>query len=145
MFGVPKTAKSRRSVPLPPMTVETLREHRRRQKEERLARGPVWQEQGLVFPALDGRPWHPDSLTSMFHELCTHAGLKARFHNLRDTHATQLLRAGIHPKIVSERLGHSTIGITMDTYSHLLPGMQDEAVTRIEDALRAADGKRTCR
>ena len=137
-FGVPKTAKGRRSIALPPLAIQGLKEHRRRQKEQRLRLGPVWQEHGLVFPAPDGRPWHPDNLTTAFRDLCDRASIKIRFHDLRHTHATQLLRAGVHPKVVSERLGHSTIGITMDTYSHLLPGMQEEAAARIEASLRTA-------
>ncbi len=65
-------------------------------------------------------------------------GLKIRFHDLRHTHASQLLRAGISPKVVSERLGHSTVGITLDVYSHVLPGMQEEAASKVETALRKA-------
>jgi integrase len=64
--------------------------------------------------------------------------VKVRFHDLRHTHATQLLRQGVHPKIVSERLGHSTVGITLDVYSHVLPGMQEEAASRTDAALRTA-------
>jgi integrase len=138
VFAPPKTGKSRRLLALPPLVVETLREHRTRQLEERLRLGPVWEEHGLVFPGPDGRPWHPDTFTSAFRALCPRAGVKVRFHDLRHSHATQLLKAGVHPKIVSERLGHSTVGITLDIYSHLLPGMQEEAVGRLEAALRAA-------
>ena len=65
-------------------------------------------------------------------------GLKVRFHDLRHTHASQLLRAGISPKVVSERLGHSTIGITLDVYSHVLPGMQEEAAAKVKAPLRKA-------
>ncbi len=138
VFKTPKTAKSRRSVALPALAVEALREHRKQQSEERLRLGPVWQDHALVFPGLDGRPWHPDLFTSGFHDLTLRAGLRVRLHDLRHTHATQLLKAGIHPKVVSERLGHSTIGITLDIYSHVLPGMQEEAATRTDLALRAA-------
>lgn len=138
IFKTPKTGKSRRSVTLPPSAVEALREHRRRQTEERLRLGPVWQDHDLVFPGPDGRPWHPDTFTSSFRDLCARAGVQARLHDLRHTHATQLLKAGVHAKIVTERLGHSSIGITLDTYSHVLPGMQDEAAARTEAALQAA-------
>jgi len=61
-----------------------------------------------------------------------------RFHDLRHTHATQLLQAGVHPKVVQERLGHASIGITLDTYSHVMPGMQEEAAKKIDAGLRAA-------
>jgi integrase len=61
-----------------------------------------------------------------------------RFHDLRHSHATHLLRAGVHPKVVSERLGHSSVGITLDTYSHVLPGMQQDAVRVVDDALTVA-------
>jgi integrase len=64
--------------------------------------------------------------------------LDIRFHDLRHTHATQLLKAGVHPKVVSERLGHASIGITLDTYSHVMPGMQEEAAEKIDAGLRAA-------
>ena len=64
-------------------------------------------------------------------------GLEIRFHDLRHTHATQLLKAGVHPKVVSERLGHASIGITLDTYSHVMPGMQEEQ-EEIDAGLRAA-------
>ena len=64
--------------------------------------------------------------------------IAVRFHDLRHTHATQLLKAGVHPKVVSERLGHASIGITLDTYSHVMPGMQEEAAERIDAGLRAA-------
>jgi len=138
VFAPPKTGKSRRLLALPPLVVEALREHRRRQLEDRLRLGPVWQEHGLVFPGPDGRPWHPATLSCSFRELCKRAGMEIRFHDLRHSHATQLLKAGVHPKIVNEWLGHSTVGITLDIYSHLLPGMQEEAVGRLEAALRAA-------
>jgi integrase len=67
---------------------------------------------------------------------------RVRFHDQRHTHATQLLNEGVHPKVVSERLGHSNIGITLDTYSHVLPGMQEEPAQRVDASLRAALGKR---
>ncbi len=64
--------------------------------------------------------------------------IAVRFHDLRHTHATQLLQAGVHPKVVQERLGHASIGITLDTYSHVMPGMQEEAAKKIDAGLRAA-------
>ena len=113
------------------------------QAERRLELGPVWQHNDLVCACEDGSPWHPGTMTSLFRDLARRAGLNITFHGLRHTHATHLLRAGIHVKVVSERLGHSTIGLTLDTYSHVLPGMQEEAAAKTDAAIRRAmDGLR---
>ncbi len=78
----------------------------------------------------------PDRFTAAFRRLQVKANIGGvRLHDLRHTHATQLLRQGIHPKVVSERLGHSTVGITLDTYSHVLPGMQEESAARLDALL----------
>lgn len=141
VFREPKTAKSRRTLALMHMTVDALKEHRKRQTEERLRLGPVFEDHGLVCAKEDGRPWHPESFTSAWRILCRDTGVTVRFHDLRHTHATQLLRGGIHPKVVSERLGHSTIALTLDTYSHVLPGMQEEAAAKLDAILqKALDG-----
>ncbi len=109
------------------------------QAEQKLSLGPAYQDHDLVFPEPDGRPWAPDRFTSAFAALVRRSGLTGlRLHDLRHTHATQLLSQGVHPKIVSERLGHSTVGITLDTYSHVLPGMQEDAAQKIDIALRGA-------
>ena len=126
-FKPPKTARGRRSIALPQIAVDALRKHRAEQNKERLLFGKDYQDNGLIFAMPDGSPWAPDKFTSSYVSFTRRVGLKVRFHDLRHSHATQLLRQGIHPKIVSERLGHSTIGITLDTYSHVLPGMQEEA------------------
>src|SRR5581483_11334946 len=87
----------------------------------------------------DGQPSTPNALTKAFAVLLANQDLpKVRFHDLRHRHATQLLRQNIHPKVVSERLGHSTINLTLDTYSHVLPGMQEEAAQRVDAVLRSA-------
>jgi integrase len=141
VFREPKTAKSRRTLALLPMTVDALKEHRKLQTKERLRLGPVFEDHGLVCARENGRPWHPESFTSAWRILCRDTGVTVRFHDLRHTHATQLLRGGIHPKVVSERLGHSTIGLTLDTYSHVLPGMQEEAAAKLDAILqKALDG-----
>ena len=86
----------------------------------------------------------PHSLTQAFTRFMAERGLKrVRFHDLRHSHATHLLAAGIHPKIASERLGHSKVGITLDLYSHVLPGMQAEAAAAVDGALQAAQQRRT--
>jgi integrase len=139
VFKPPKTQKGRRSVALPLMTVEVLRRHRVEQAEARLASGRVYQDHGLVIARANGEPIRPSTVTKAFEDLARNAGLQGtRFHDLRHTHATTLLRHGVHPKVVSERLGHSTVGITLDVYSHVLPGMQEEAARRVDAVLRTA-------
>lgn len=121
------------------MTVEALRSHRAAQEDERLALGPAWNEHGLICPRPGGVPWAPDVFSTAFAAFVRRSGMKRfRFHDLRHSHATHLLRAGVHPKVVSERLGHSSVGITLDTYSHVLPGMQKDAVKLIDVALALA-------
>lgn len=135
-FKQPKTQKGRRSLPLPRFAIEALRLHRKAQAAERLQLGGAYVDNGLVCPRPDGRPWAPCSFSAGFIAFARRAGFGAlRFHDLRHTHATQLLGLGVHPKIVSERLGHSTIGITLDTYSHVLPSMQQDAAEKIEGVL----------
>lgn len=138
-FKPPKTAKSRRKVSLPDVTVEALRAHRADQARERLQLGPDYQDNGLVFAWFDGNVWIPDRFTAAFRRLVNKAGIgHLRFHDLRHSHATQLLKEGVHPKVVSERLGHATIAITLDTYSHVLPGLQEDAASRVDAAFKAA-------
>lgn len=135
----PKTQKARRTVALPQLSVEALRYRKKEQAKERLLFGPDYNGHGLVLARADGSPWKPDSFTSSYRSLVRRLGLShIRFHDLRHTHATQLLRQGVHPKVVSERLGHSTVGITLDVYSHVLPGMQEDAAHRVDVALRTA-------
>jgi integrase len=135
----PKTHRGLRSIALPEMVVEALRSHRAKQAEERLALGPAYDDNDLVCPRPGGAPWPPDMFSTAFAAFVRRSRMKAfRFHDLRHTHATQLLKAGVHPKVVSERLGHSAIGITLDTYSHVLPGMQEDAARRIGEVLNSA-------
>ena len=139
VLKTPKSKKSIRTIALLPMAVEALQRHRLDQKKEKLLMGPAYQDEGLVFPQANGTLWKPDSFTKTFIRLAQRSGVgKLRFHDLRHSHATQLLRQGVHPKIVSERLGHSSVGITLDTYSHVLPGMQEDAANKLETALRSA-------
>jgi integrase len=139
VFGEPKTAKGRRTIALPSMAVEALREHRTAQLEARLAAGPLWEDLDLVFPNHSGRPLQRQNVQRMsFKPLLKRAGLpNIRFHDLRHSAATLLLTLGEHPKVVQERLGHATIAITMDIYSHVMPDMQRGAATKL-DALFAA-------
>ena len=126
-----------RTIAVPPVAVEALREHQAKQQELK-ALLDAYQDQDLVFAREDGRIWKPESFTEEYFRFTKKIGVEVRFHDLRHSHASQLLKAGVSPKVVSERLGHSTVGITLDVYSHLLPGMQEDAAQKIDSALRAA-------
>lgn len=131
-FSEPKTAKGRRSIALDRATVEALKAHRMRQQEDQLGAGSLWQNGGLVFSREDGSPIHPQRFTSWFRLLGRDAGLpRIRLHDLRHSYATAALSAGIPAKVVSERLGHASIAITLDTYSHVNPAMQEEAADTV--------------
>jgi integrase len=139
VFKQPKTRRSRRVVALPTLAIEALRKHRAAQARHRLQAGTAYADHDLICARFDGQPRNPGAVTRSFRKLIEALDLpRIRFHDLRHSHATQLLRQDIHPKVVSERLGHSTIGITLDTYSHVLPGMQEQAAKRIDSVLRAA-------
>ena len=131
-YGVPKTDQSRRAVALDPLTVAEVTAHRQRQDAEREVAGDDWHDADLVFPARDGRPFNPEHFWREFVTRCDRYGVpRIALHDLRHTHATLALQEGIHPRIVQERLGHSTISITLDVYSHVLPTMQEEAAAKI--------------
>lgn len=136
-FTAPKTAKSRRRIKLTTGAVDALRCHHDRQFEESTRLAGLWQDYGLEFATTTGTPINPSNLTSRsFKPLLKRAGLPdIRFHDLRHTCATLLLSKGVHPKLVQELLGHATIAITLDTYSHVLPGMGDQAANAMESAL----------
>jgi integrase len=141
--GQPKTARSRRSIALAPEAVELLHGIRGRQIEQRLDYGDLWHNSGFVFTQENGKPINPPSVSKEFKAIVLKAGLpRLTLHGLRHAHATLALIAGVYPKIVSERLGHSSIAVTMDVYSHVLPGMQEEAAQAVEDLLSAARRKR---
>jgi len=136
-FGAPKTAKSRRSIKLPNTVLFSLKKHRKAQLEERMRLAGLWEDHDLVFTTQVGTPiTRQDLITRSFKPLLRCAGLPdMRFHDLRHTCATLLLSKGVHPKLVQELLGHATIAITLDTYSHVLPGMGDQTANAMEDAL----------
>jgi integrase len=132
----PKTDRARRTVALPPFTVDILRRHRRDQAERRLLLGEGWQDRDLVVDQGDGSPLSPDAVSRAFYRLVRSLGLPGlRLHDLRHAYATTLLAAGVHPKIASEALGHSSVAFTMDVYSHVLPTMQEGAAMAIQRAL----------
>jgi integrase len=131
-IGEPKTAKGQRMITLAPATIAALREHRRRQAAERLLMGAGWTDHGLVFCHVDGGPLHPERFSRTFAERSRQLGLRRiRLHGLRHTWATLALADGVHPKVVQERLGHATIGITFGTYSHVTRGMHADAAALI--------------
>ena len=136
-LGEPKTKKSRRTVHLTGRAVGALKRHRKAQAEERLALPGLWQNNGLVFATNIGTLINPTNLRRRsFGPLLEKAGLpQIRFHDLRHTAATLLFLEGVHPKFVQELLGHATIAITLDTYSHVLPSMGDRTAKAMEAAL----------
>ena len=134
----PKTEKGRRSILLPQFVLEALKLHRFRQSEARLKAGVEWQEHDYVFCTSVGTHLHPTrDVLNQLKVLLAKAGLPAiRFHDLRHSSATMLLSMGVHPKIVQEILGHSQISMTLDTYSHVLPTMQKEAMSKLNELLQ---------
>jgi len=135
-FSDTKTNESRRMITLPKTIVRELEAHRERQKKEKNHAGEFWQNNDLICCKEDGSRWHPGTFSDNFRRLLQkHELPHIRFHDLRHTHASLLLRQGIHPKVVSERLGHSRIGITMDLYSHVLPGIQDEVAKQLDEKI----------
>lgn len=134
VFREPKTKKSRRQIDLPSWVVEALKRRKTQVAKDKLASGEAYAKGlNLVFCTPEGKPLDPSGLTRRFKTVAKKIDSpKLRFHDLRHTHATMLLIQGVHPKVVQERLGHESINITLDIYSHVLPGMQKEAVARIE-------------
>ncbi|GMA60348.1 site-specific integrase [Alicyclobacillus fastidiosus] len=130
-FGEPKTRKSRRSVHITDGTVATLRAHKARQAEERIKVAEYWDDKNLVFPNELGDYSDGTKISKRhFKPILRKAGLPEtiRVYDLRHTSATLLMAGNVHPKIVAERLGHSTTNLTLDTYSHVVPGMQEQVL-----------------
>lgn len=137
-YKEPKAGKAR-TVALSSTLLAELKAHRVRQAEEQLKIGIRPGDDSFVVAQADGRPLKPVSLTHEWTRILAKTSLpRIRFHDLRHTHASQMLAAGVHPKVASERLGHSTIGITLDLYSHVMPGMQADAAEQVDVALQAA-------
>jgi integrase len=140
-YKEPKSGKAR-TVALSATVVEELRAHRVRQAEELLRIGSRVNDETFVCTREDGAPLQPNTFTHNWDRIISGSTLpRIRFHDLRHAHATHLLASGVHPKVASERLGHSRIGITLDLYSHVLPNMQADAAAVVDDALRAALNK----
>lgn len=142
-----KTGKVR-VVRLTARAAEALAQHRKTQAEDRLRMGDRWADQGLVFPATDehrgkvaGRIWRPSSFSRVFREETRAAGFLVGLHTLRHTHATVLMRAGVDARVIADRLGHSTTKVTQDTYQHVMPDTQQEAVDAYEQRMHDATPK----
>ena len=142
-YKEPKSGRAR-TIALPASLVAELRAHRIGQAEELLRLGIKVTDETFVCAREDGKPLRPHSIGQEWVRfLRSHRELpRIRFHDLRHAHATHMLARGVHPKVASERLGHSKIGITLDLYSHVLPNMQADAAALVDDALRAALNKR---
>lgn len=137
-YKEPKSGRAR-TVSLSSTVIAELKAHRARQAEEQLRLGIRPDADSFVVAQYDGAPIQPRSLTHEWVRVLSKTTLpRIRFHDLRHTHASQMLAAGVHPKIASERLGHSTIGITLDLYSHVMPGMQADAAEQVDAAIRRA-------
>ena len=136
IFEAPKSGKGR-NIRLTKSAVAALRMHRRRQLEERMYKADLWQEQGLVFPSTVGTPLWGGNLNRAFKATLQRAGLpkSTRFHDLRHTCATLLLKQGVNPKFVQDLLGHADISLTLNVYSHVLPDMGDATADAMEAAL----------
>jgi len=136
IFTQPKSAKSRRTIALSPSPILMLRDHKEKQAALWAAIGKPLTDDSLVFSTLEGKPFRPNTVTYAWKMLAAKAGAKPiRLHDARHTHASLMLKAEIHPKIVQERLGHASISMTLDTYSHVSPGLQAAAAQRYDDLL----------
>jgi integrase len=136
----PKTKTSRRKISLADFTIKALQEQRTRLEQVRLQAGDKWHEQGLVFPCANGGFIEPDYLYRQFQRMLNKIGFpRMRFHDLRHSAATILLVMGVPMKVVQELLGHSTMAMTADTYSHLLPSMQEDAAKRLDEEFNKKD------
>jgi integrase len=129
-----KTKSSRRVVTLGEVVLDKLYERQEHQARER--EWGTWKENDFIFTSRRGKPVSHGSLYGVFINLTEEAGLpRIRFHDLRHTAATLMLQLGVHPKVVQERLGHSSISMTLDTYSHVLPNLQEDVADQLDELL----------
>ncbi len=128
VVGDVKTKRSRRVIDIDATTVDVLRAWKAAQNRDRLKMGEGWANTGLVFTMGTGQGWHPDTISQAFDRLVAASDLqRIRLHDLRHTHASHLLAAGVNVKVVSERLGHASVAFTLDVYAHVMPGQQAHA------------------
>jgi len=138
----PKSERSRRMVSLPPSAVVLFQEEKEKQQGERAIVGLEFKEEDLVFMDLEGKALRPDTVTHAWAKLVRRLGLNGiRLHDARHTHASLMLKQGVHPKIVQERLGHASIQLTLDTYSHVVPGLQEAAAAGFDKIISPAPEK----
>ncbi len=123
--------------------MDALRRHRQRQWDERRALGAAYQDAGLVFCSHSGTPLQPRNVVRSFKRLLRRSGLPEtiRLYDLRHAHATALLAAGVHPKVASERLGHASVALTLDTYTHSVQGLDADAAARVQRAFLRQDSE----
>jgi len=133
VFTQPKSAKSRRTIAIGPGSILTLAEHKEKQEAIRASLGIPLKEDDLVFTTHEDKQLRPNTVSRAWSIMAKRAGVQViRFHDARHTHASLMLKQGVHPKIVQERLGHASIQITLDTYSHVTPGLQQAAAESFE-------------
>ena len=138
----PKTSRSRRPVDLPPSLAVLLRQHKIEREADHIIMGKALAEDDFVYSHMDGTPLNPNTVSHTFSKITARAGLPhLRLHDLRHLHATMLLKSGTHPRIVQERLGHSSIATTLDIYSHTVLGLQKAAAERIDTLLPVQEQK----
>ncbi len=142
LFGPPKTEKSRRTIDFPEFVGSVLLNHQLFLKETRASAGPKWQENGLVFPSEVGTPAEERNLLRRFQKICADNCLpRLRVFDLRHSHASLLTNEGVHPKKIAERLGHSSIKLTMDTYGHLFEGSDSRLRRQDGTAIRRPEAQ----
>jgi integrase len=136
-FKPPKTKKGRRLITLPALTISALKKHMVHRQENQLSMGLGRDTSMLVFARPDGEPWSPRVFSQRFKRHVTRHGFKpVTLHGLRHTHVSHLLMDGVHVKVVSERVGHSSVSMTLDKYSHVIPNLQEDAAKIVDTQLR---------
>ena len=142
VYTEPKSANGRRTIALPPSATLALRNHYEKEKATQAMMRIALTDDALLFSNPDGKPWRPDTISRAWRNLATRCGLpRIRFHDARHSHASLMLKQGVHPKIVQERLGHASIQITLDVYSHVSPGLQQMAAAQFDEILDPERGK----
>jgi len=136
VFTQPKSERSRRTIALPPSAILVLNEYHKAKEADNLLLGMTLNDSDLVFSHYEGKPLRPNTITYAWARIAARAGVRViRLHDARHTHASLMLKQGIHPKVVQERLGHASIQMTLDTYSHVAPGIQEAAAQSFDKLL----------
>jgi integrase len=140
--SAPKTERGRRRLALDPVTLAALQAQRQRQADDRAAVGRRYRDHGYVFTWPDGRPLHPENIAHWFEQHTRAAGLpRIRLHDVRHSYATAALKAGISAKVISERLGHASVAFTLQTYGHVIPGMDRDAAATVAELILTSTQK----